>query len=144
MKYIELIHDVKFNYLLEKYLNNQSQGVDYKEYFRHFIENLNISEIIVPILGIQGAGKSSFLNSILMDDNILPTDVDETTCVPVEIRYGENVNEATIYYLDNTNKSINIEELESYVHNALIKFFSVLVIGGFVLIIKIAQANLFT
>lgn len=117
MKYIELIHDVKFNYLLEKYLNNQSQGVDYKEYFRHFIENLNISEIIVPILGIQGAGKSSFLNSILMDDNILPTDVDETTCVPVEIRYGENVNEATIYYLDNTKKSINIEELESYVHN---------------------------
>lgn len=117
MKYIKLIDDEKFNYLLEKYLNNQSQGVDYKEYFRHFIENLNINEIIVPILGIQGAGKSSFLNSILMDDNILPTDVDETTCVPVEIRYGENVNEATIYYLDNTKKTINIEELESYVHN---------------------------
>lgn len=117
MTYIELIQDVRFNYLLEKYLNNQSQGVDYKEYFKHFAENLNRNEIVVPILGIQGAGKSSFLNSILMDDDVLPTDVDETTCVPVEIRYGENVNEATIYYLDDTQKSISIEELEHYVHN---------------------------
>lgn len=117
MTYMDLIKDPRFNSLLEKYLNNEGQGIDYKEYFKHFNENLEKKEIIVPILGIQGAGKSSFLNSILMEDNILPTDVDETTCVPVEIKYGENTNEATIYYLDDTKETINIKNLEQYVHN---------------------------
>jgi hypothetical protein len=117
MAYIDLIQDERFNNLLEKYLNRESQGIDYKEYFKHFFENLNKKEIIVPVLGIQGAGKSSFLNSILMEDNILPTDVDETTCVPVEVRYGENVNEAVIYYLHGHNETVSVDNLEKYVHN---------------------------
>ena len=117
MTYMDLIQDERFNKLLEKYLKSEIQGIDYKEYFKHFIENLNKKEIIVPVLGIQGAGKSSFLNSILMEDNILPTDVDETTCVPVEVRYGENTNEAIIYYLNGNKENINIENLEKYVHN---------------------------
>ena len=117
MTYMELIQDHRFNKLLEKYLNNENQGIDYKEYFKHFIENLNKEEIIVPVLGIQGAGKSSFLNSILMEDNILPTDVDETTCVPVEVRYGENTSEAIIYYLNGNKENIHIKHLKEYVHN---------------------------
>ena len=117
MTYMDLIKDERFNRLLEKYLNNENQGIDYKEYFKHFIENLNKKEIIVPVLGIQGAGKSSFLNSILMEENILPTDVDETTCVPVEVRYGENTSEAIIYYLNGNKESIHIKDLEKYVHN---------------------------
>ena len=117
MAYMDLIQDDKFNKLVEKYLKSENQGIDYTEYFKHFIENLNKKEIIVPVLGIQGAGKSSFLNSVLMEDNILPTDVDETTCVPVEVRYGENTNEATIYYLNGNKENIHIENLEKYVHN---------------------------
>ena len=117
MTYMDLIQDERFNGLLEKYLKSENQGIDYREYFKHFIENLNKKEIIVPVLGIQGAGKSSFLNSILMEDNILPTDVDETTCVPVEVRYGENTNEAIIHYLNGNKENINIENLEKYVHN---------------------------
>lgn len=117
MTYMDLIQDERFNRLLEKYLSSESQGIDYKEYFKHFTENLNRKEIIVPVLGIQGAGKSSFLNSILMEDNILPTDVDETTCVPVEVRYGDNVNEAIIYYLNDHKETVNVENLEKYVHN---------------------------
>lgn len=117
MTYIDLIQDERFNRLLEKYLSSGSQGIDYKEYFKHFTENLNRKEIIVPVLGIQGAGKSSFLNSILMEDNILPTDVDETTCVPVEVRYGDNVNQAIIYYLNDHKETVNVEDLEKYVHN---------------------------
>lgn len=116
MAYMNLIKDERFYELLEKYLNN-NQDIDYKEYFNHFIENLNKKEIIVPVLGIQGAGKSSFLNSILMEDNILPTDVDETTCVPVEVRYGENINEAIVYYLNGSKENINVKDLEKYVHN---------------------------
>ena len=117
MTYMDLIKDERFNKLLEKYLNNENNGVDYKEYFKHFIENLNKKEIIVPVLGIQGAGKSSFLNSILIEENILPTDVDETTCVPVEVRYGENTNEAIIYYLNGNKENIHIKDLQKYVHN---------------------------
>ncbi len=117
MTYINLIKDERFYRLLEKYLNNEKQGIDYNRYFEHFIENLNKKEIIVPVLGIQGAGKSSFLNAILMEENILPTDVDETTCVPVEVRYGENTDEAVVYYLNGRKESIRIKELERYVHN---------------------------
>jgi mitofusin 1 len=117
MTYIDLIQDERFNRLLERYLSSGSQGIDYKEYFKHFTENLNRKEIIVPVLGVQGAGKSSFLNSILMEDNILPTDVDETTCVPVEVRYGDNVNQAIIYYLNDHKETVNVEDLEKYVHN---------------------------
>ncbi|MDR3593260.1 dynamin family protein [Clostridium sp.] len=116
MTYMNLIEDERFYKLLEKYLND-NQGINYKEYFNHFIENLNKKEIIVPVLGIQGAGKSSFLNSILMEDNILPTDVDETTCVPVEVKYGENINEAIVYYLNGSKENIYINQLQKYVHN---------------------------
>jgi hypothetical protein len=117
MTYIELIQDERFNRLLEKYLNNGNSGINYKEHFNHFIENINKKEIIVPVLGIQGSGKSSFLNSILMEENILPTDVDETTCVPVEVRYGENTDEAIIYYLNGNKENIHIKYLDKYVHN---------------------------
>jgi Predicted GTPases len=117
MTYINLIEDERFSNLLEKYLNNDKQGIDYNRYFEHFIENLNKKEIMVPVLGIQGAGKSSFLNAILMEENVLPTDVDETTCVPVEVRYGENTDEAVVYYLNGRKEHIRIKELEKYVHN---------------------------
>ena len=117
MRYMDLIQDYRFKSLLEKYLNSDSQGINYEEYFKHFTENLNKKEIIVPVLGIQGAGKSSFLNAILMEENILPTDVDETTCVPVEVRYGENISEAIIYYSSGNKESIHIKNLEKYVHN---------------------------
>lgn len=117
MVYSDLIQDCNFNLLLEKYLNNKEEGIDYREYFDHFIENINKKEIIVPVLGIQGAGKSSFLNSILMEENVLPTDVDETTCVPVEVRYGENTNEAIIHYLNGDSETVMVENLEKYVHN---------------------------
>ncbi|MBN1051949.1 dynamin family protein [Clostridium botulinum] len=116
MKYVDLINDSRFNFLLEKYLNKDNT-VNYIEYFNHFIDNLNDKEIIIPVLGIQGAGKSSFLNSILMEDNILPTDVDETTCVPVEVRYGEDTEKAIVHFLDKECKEIKLCNLEKYVHN---------------------------
>ncbi|WP_294376248.1 dynamin family protein [uncultured Clostridium sp.] len=116
MTYIDIIDDSRFNELLKKYMNENTE-FDYREYFKHFKENLNKKEILVPVLGIQGAGKSSFLNSILMNENVLPTDVDETTCVPVEVHYGENVHEAEVYFLGKPKQTIKIEELEKYVHN---------------------------
>lgn len=117
MTYIDLINDERFNLLLDKYMNNESAGINYKEYFKHFIENMNKSEIVIPVLGVQGAGKSSFLNSILMNENVLPTDVDETTCVPVEVRFGEDTSHAQVYFKTRNMEDIHINDLEKYVHN---------------------------
>ncbi|AOR23465.1 dynamin family protein [Clostridium taeniosporum] len=116
MKYVDLINDSRFDFLLDKYLNKDN-SVNYIEYFNHFIDNLDKKEIIIPVLGIQGAGKSSFLNAILMEENILPTDVDETTCVPVEVRYGKDTKKAIVYFVDKDCKEIELCDLEKYVHN---------------------------
>lgn len=48
---------------------------------------IRTGDMIVPFLGVQGAGKSTILNALIGED-ILPVEADETTCVPVEIRYG--------------------------------------------------------
>ena len=117
MTYIDLINDERFTLLLDKYMNNESAGINYKDYFKHFIENMNKNEIVIPVLGVQGAGKSSFLNSILMNENILPTDVDETTCVPVEVRFGEDTTRAQVYFKARNMEDIDISDLEKYVHN---------------------------
>lgn len=117
MTYIDLINDERFNLLLDKYMNNESVGINYKDYFKHFIENMNKNEIVIPVLGVQGAGKSSFLNSILMNENILPTDVDETTCVPVEVRFGNDTTRAQVYFKTRNMEDIDISDLEKYVHN---------------------------
>ncbi len=116
MTYIDIINDSRFNELLRKYMSENTE-FNYKQYFEHLTENLNKKEIFIPVLGIQGAGKSSFLNSILMNENILPTDVDETTCVPVEVHYGENTEEAEVHFIGKPKEKIKVADLEKYVHN---------------------------
>lgn len=49
----------------------------------------NNPNIIIPVIGTQGMGKSTLINA-LMGEDILPNEADETTCVPVEIRYGDD------------------------------------------------------
>ncbi|MGJ7920247.1 dynamin family protein [Neobacillus sp. LXY-4] len=93
----------------------------YKDYYSHKFQNLEKDEFVVPVLGVQGTGKSSFLNALLMEDIVLPVDVDETTCIPVEIRYSEsNTREIEVYFNDKSEPlSIHeASELELFVHNA--------------------------
>lgn len=81
------------------------------------IKNSEKSEIIIPVLGMQGMGKSTLINGLL-GENILPNDADETTCVPVEVKFGEN-EYAKVHFFDNSNV-ITIhtrEELNEYVDN---------------------------
>ena len=77
----------------------------------------NNREDIVPVLGMQGMGKSTLINSILAE-NILPNEADETTCVPVEVRYGEE-KKAEIYFFNSSKREIvhTIEKLRDYVDN---------------------------
>ena len=77
----------------------------------------NNREDIVPVLGMQGMGKSTLINSILAE-NILPNEADETTCVPVEVKYGEE-KKAEVYFANSDKIEIvyTIEQLREYVDN---------------------------
>lgn len=81
------------------------------------IKNMDNAEVIIPVLGMQGMGKSTLINSLLKE-NILPNDADETTCVPVEVKFG-HTEYAAIHFFDKKN-TINVhtrEELNEYVDN---------------------------
>lgn len=73
-------------------------------------------DIIVPFIGTQGMGKSTLINALLGED-ILPNEADETTCIPVEVRYGETC--AEVHFKDGTKTYVRFDknELAQYVDN---------------------------
>lgn len=81
---------------------------------------LGADRFVLPIAGIQGSGKSTLLNAIAFDEPVLPIDADETTCVPVEIRWAASPTpQATVYYTDGRTSTLPCTEeaLRSVVHN---------------------------
>jgi len=81
------------------------------------IKNSENAEVIIPVLGMQGMGKSTLINGLL-EENILPNDADETTCVPVEVKYG--TEERAIVHFFDKQSTITVhtrEELNEYVDN---------------------------
>lgn len=99
--------------LLNKYSDTKNNGTHLQEYLARSAE----SEPIIPVLGMQGMGKSTLINAIL-EENILPNEADETTCVPVEIKHG--ITEQAEVYFSNSDKSTiahTIEDLRNYVDN---------------------------
>ena len=81
-----IIGDSRFLELIDKYSSAIGDGSKASEVICKVAQNVRNPELIVPVLGSQGMGKSTLINAIL-GVNILPNDADETTCVPVEIRY---------------------------------------------------------
>lgn len=118
---LEAILQTQFIGLAERYLPRKwEEGLTYGEYIKNKLLGLEEGEFLVPVLGMQGTGKSSMLNALLMDDIILPVDADETTCIPVEIRYGvEKDGEIEVYFNDDSPVKLldRAKELEQYVHN---------------------------
>lgn len=81
------------------------------------IQKMENAEVIIPVLGMQGMGKSTLINGLLKE-NILPNDADETTCVPVEVKFGTKEC-AMVHFFDKDN-TITVhtrEELNEYVDN---------------------------
>lgn len=81
------------------------------------INNSENKEMIVPVLGMQGLGKSTLINALLRE-NILPSEVDETTCVPVEVKYGEE-EQGEVHFENKSDITIvhTQAELAEYVDN---------------------------
>ena len=99
--------------LLNKYSDTKQNGSILNDY----LSRVSGSEPIIPVLGMQGMGKSTLINALL-EENILPNEADETTCVPVEIKYGE-IEHADVYFKDSSQSLVvhTIDELRDYVDN---------------------------
>lgn len=108
------ILDKKLVDFLDRYSDTQeSVGTN----LLHIIKNMDNAEVIIPVLGMQGMGKSTLINGLLKE-NILPNDADETTCVPVEVKFGTKEC-AIVHFFDKSN-TITVhtrEELNEYVDN---------------------------
>jgi hypothetical protein len=99
--------------LLNKYSDTKQDG----SYLKDYLSRISDSAPIIPVLGMQGMGKSTLINALL-EENILPNEADETTCVPVEIKYGENEHADVFFKDSNDSKTVHtIEELSNYVDN---------------------------
>lgn len=99
--------------LLNKYSDTKQDG----SYLKDYLSRVSVSAPIIPVLGMQGMGKSTLINALL-EENILPNEADETTCVPVEIKYGENEHADVFFKDSNDIKTVyTIEELRDYVDN---------------------------
>lgn len=104
--------------LLEKY---SPIGQNYAELILDIEKKSQSSDLIVPILGTQGMGKSTMINAILNED-ILPNEADETTCVPVEVRYGLDPHGEVFFFggKDSVKNSVVVNtkaDLSEYVDN---------------------------
>ena len=114
MKMIDIEKDKKLLNILSEH---STQDNNYVEEIRKLKQNTIQNDIIIPVIGIQGVGKSTLLNAIIGEE-ILPNEADETTCVPVEIRYAQN-DSAEVHFTDGTvNKRLRTkDDLSVYVDN---------------------------
>lgn len=108
------------NYQFENKNDSLTKQLSLDDQFVSWSKALSSNRFIIPVLGVQGAGKSSLLNALLMDDIVLPVDADETTCIPTEIIYtDEESNFADVIFKDGKKEKVALSEegLSPYVNN---------------------------
>ena len=114
--------DVKSFYSSKELSEKIGQYLDSKdvaERFEKSAADLAANECLIPVLGTQGSGKSSFLNAILFGNIVLPVDADETTCIPTAVKYGDVASpEAYVVMSSGARQKVPCTEkgLADYVH----------------------------
>ena len=96
-----------------------ASGEDIDTLFQKSVSDLSVQNCIIPVLGTQGSGKSSFLNALLFGDIVLPVEADETTCIPTAVSYADLPRpKAVVVFKDGRKKDIECTEqsLADYVH----------------------------
>ena len=100
--------------LLEQY---SPTGQNYANLILDIESKSNSSDMIVPFLGTQGMGKSTMINAVLGED-ILPSEADETTCVPVEVRFGSESRSIVHFSVDKPEVIVRTKaDLSEFVDN---------------------------
>jgi hypothetical protein len=116
-----LIENGEFIRLADKYVPyiTDRDSISYEKILTDKFKKLNFNELKIPVLGMQGTGKSSLLNALLFNDGVLPFDANETTCIPVEIKYhSDTAIEIKIFFLDGKETILeDYKELKQYVNN---------------------------
>lgn len=119
-KLLSIFKDKNLLNLLKKYsLNPSNNQPTLDQRFESSIRILESPRYVMSVLGIQGSGKSTLLNTIFFQDIVLPTDADETTCIPTEICYSNNdLPQSEIIYKDGRIEKIDCSQdtLRLFVH----------------------------
>ncbi len=121
MKLRELLLDEPLRNLLQLYLGS-IDSTDFNLLYSGLAKQLSSRRFVVPVYGVQGSGKSTFLNALLFDRPVLPVEADETTCVPVEIAWAAKPSGlAKILYENQCEESVTADDdhLREFVDNAL-------------------------
>lgn len=98
---------------------NENGQISYEKLFNDQLTKIDVKELRIPVLGIQGTGKSSLINAIIFGDIVLPADADETTCIPIEIRYHDKNNiDINVFFKKGTHLNLSdYADLNQYVNN---------------------------
>lgn len=107
--------DIKLIDILNKLISEDGEMLGGGDNLQTMYQNLQSPEMLIPVLGLQGVGKSTLINGVLRE-NVMPNEADETTCIPVEVRYGDTPS-VQIYFLDGRSRNILQNEICQYVDN---------------------------
>ncbi|HOY84026.1 MAG TPA: dynamin family protein [Candidatus Syntrophosphaera sp.] len=101
--------------IVQRYLCKDTQRI-----WQAWHDQLGAEKFYLPVFGVQGSGKSTLLNAIFFDERVLPTDAQETTCVPAEIHYSPTLmGRAKVFFKNGsvTEIAANDRELAVYIDN---------------------------
>lgn len=109
------ISEQDLTFTVEKYLENKTS-----ERWQAWQSQLETDKFFLPVFGVQGCGKSTLLNALMFDDRVLPTDAQETSCVPAEIHFNPTLKgQAKVVYRDGSSKFVEATDrvLAPYIDN---------------------------